>query len=324
MTKLNLFFSWQSDIAYIKTNISDKIKNAIREFNQEQTDYEVVYTTDNRGDAQHDKIEDNVLANIKNAEIFVADLTPLICYRKQKYLLNPNVLIELGFAMRQMNMGKQIVLVANTHENMPEIDIAKLPFDINHNSINLNPNTNYFKCRIREYIKYLRQNGSQQVERNVINHDTQIFQKFDAEINQVVVDEMIEWIGSNLKVSTWWYDKMDFIINWNHEIKNHFLDSELQNLINDFTASIQECKTFLALHTSPSYHTWHEDQENMSKHEIEHCKRFQWYVWDNHDLSPEQHDRIYLVMSTQLPPILDRCIDTYYKFRTMIKNTLYL
>lgn len=324
MEKVNLFFSWQSDVPSIKVNISDNIKKAIREYNQEQTDYEVMYTTDNRGEAQHDKIEDNVLANIKNSAIFVADITPLICYKEKKYLLNPNVLIELGFAMRQMNIGKQIVLVAKSYADIPQIDITKLPFDINHNSIKLNPDSNYFKHRISDCCKYLQQNGIREVKQNIIDHDAITFKSFDSQINQDVVEEMIEWIGANLKVSTWWYDKMDFIVNWNHKIQNNFLDSELQNLINDFAESIKRCNIFLAKYTTPSHRTWHTEEENMTVSEKEHCQRLQWYVWDDHDLTPEQHDRMYQIMSTQLPPILNKCLDTYYKFRTMVNKTLYL
>lgn len=74
-----------------------------------------------------------ILSKIKETTVFVADVTPVgevfsnDVGLKKKKIINPNVAIELGYALNHPGDGA-LIMVMNTHYG----EIDDLPFDLRH------------------------------------------------------------------------------------------------------------------------------------------------------------------------------------------------
>lgn len=74
-------------------------------------------------------IPDSILAKIDAASVFVADLTPIASTDSGRFVANPNVLIELGYARKAVGPS-QIILIWNSAWGGCEPN--DLPFDLRH------------------------------------------------------------------------------------------------------------------------------------------------------------------------------------------------
>lgn len=128
-SKYTLFLSWQSDVNSARSAIESAVKGAISSLlDTDQLNIELDESTWNTPGMP--KIEDVIKDKIENSDIFVADITP-IATKGTKQLPNPNVLIELGYALKCLG-PERIILVA---QKKSEWDVKDLPFDINHHRI---------------------------------------------------------------------------------------------------------------------------------------------------------------------------------------------
>jgi hypothetical protein len=102
---MKVFWSWQSDtpaevgMNFIKSAISDALSAIhvdlqLSEANRPGLDHD---TKDTVGWAE---VVNTIFSKIQNSSVFVADATPTLRSVSGKYSLNPNVLIELGYALR--------------------------------------------------------------------------------------------------------------------------------------------------------------------------------------------------------------------------------
>ncbi|MFS8036695.1 hypothetical protein ACI7BZ_06980 [Xanthobacter sp. AM11] len=102
-------------------------------------EYEEVLADDGRVEVDHDThgvggsplIAETILGKIRDAAIFVADVTPIATTAAGKRVPNPNVMIELGCAMQVLD-DQQIVLVMNGAEGAA---LKYLPFDLRHRRV---------------------------------------------------------------------------------------------------------------------------------------------------------------------------------------------
>lgn len=146
---MKVFWSWQSDRSPKLHHyfVRDALKEACKMIAQDPE-----YTEADRPEVDHDTkntagtpdIASTILTKISEANVFVADVTPVAMtdpsslqpgtaasrLPSPKYLQNPNVKSELGYAERAIGQDK-IILVANgAHYPGPEA----LPFDWRHRS----------------------------------------------------------------------------------------------------------------------------------------------------------------------------------------------
>lgn len=129
---MKVFWSWQND-SDSKTNrqfIRDALAKAVEEAG------EALGLEDaERPELDHDtkdtpgmtEITSTILRKISESAVFVADLTPIGEAVSGKALPNPNVLIELGWALSELGPDR-IIAILNTHAATPD----DLPFDIRH------------------------------------------------------------------------------------------------------------------------------------------------------------------------------------------------
>ncbi len=123
-----VFYSWQSDLLN-KTNRSfieealDKAAKAIRDDDSIQV--EPVIDRDTVGVAGSPDISKTIFSKIDQAQVFVCDISIINQGADTRLTPNPNVLIELGYALRTLGENR-IIMVLNDVYGMPEV----LPFDL--------------------------------------------------------------------------------------------------------------------------------------------------------------------------------------------------
>lgn len=123
----NIFFSWQSDLdSRTHRNYIEKcIKKSIKSINKnEDLHIYVEYDRDTLGLLGTPDISSSIFEKISKCALFVADISN-ITSNLQRSIPNPNVLIELGFAINILGWDKIICFFdVNTGK------IENLPFDI--------------------------------------------------------------------------------------------------------------------------------------------------------------------------------------------------
>lgn len=146
MSKLKLFFSWQSDTKDNHKKIGQSLMKACDVIRTEGV-YDIIYDESTWNRSGSPVIDSTVIEKAKNCDIFVADLTPIET-SGTKDLPNPNVMYELGVA--KSNLTDDSILMLFTGN----INAARMPFDINHHRLSKFSNT-----RIIEYIKLMAENA---------------------------------------------------------------------------------------------------------------------------------------------------------------------
>jgi hypothetical protein len=127
---LTVFNSWQSDSPYNSKSIRTALRDASNKLETQIAGLHIKIdeATSNQVGALH--IPNAILQNIANADVFVVDLTTVgETFEKRKKLQNPNVLIELGYAISQLGWNR-IVLLFNKEFG----EFKDLPFDIEKRS----------------------------------------------------------------------------------------------------------------------------------------------------------------------------------------------
>ncbi|MBI3910253.1 MAG: pentapeptide repeat-containing protein [Armatimonadetes bacterium] len=125
-----VFYSWQSDLpnatnrGFIQTALEAATK-AIRD--DESIQVEPVVDRDTAGVPGSPDISSTILGKIDQAQVFVCDVSIINQETKEETRLtpNPNVLIELGYALKALGQ-QRIIMVMNTASGTP----AQLPFDL--------------------------------------------------------------------------------------------------------------------------------------------------------------------------------------------------
>lgn len=141
-----IFWSWQNDVSpkrnrhFIREALSEAITALVDDLSLDDADRpELDHATKNT--AGMAEIAATILKKIENSAVFVADLTPIARSENGKAIPNPNVLIELGWALKEPGW-ERVIGVLNTADGWrPE----HLPFDIRGRqtlSYSLGENTN--------------------------------------------------------------------------------------------------------------------------------------------------------------------------------------
>lgn len=126
--KRTVFYSWQSDLPsqVNRSLIEDSLRRAIRAIARDaDAGVEPVLDRDTANLAGTPDIAQSILAKIAMADVFVADVSIINGTGNHRPTPNPNVLIELGYAVAELGW-ENIVLVQNSVYGGPE----RLPFDL--------------------------------------------------------------------------------------------------------------------------------------------------------------------------------------------------
>lgn len=126
-----IFWSWQSDYSpktcrhFIRGALVEAITQVANETGVDDADRPEI-DHDTKGERGMADIAATILNKIADAAVFVADLTPIAQSPDGKWLPNPNVMIELGWAMHRPGWERVIGIL-----NMASgAKVEDLPFDI--------------------------------------------------------------------------------------------------------------------------------------------------------------------------------------------------
>ena len=123
-----IFYSWQRDLPN-KTNrgfIEEALRNAAKAVHKSKIfDVEPVVDRDTKGVPGSPDILMMILKKIESSSVFVADVSIVTRSPGCRPCSNPNVLLELGYALRSIG-DENVIVVYNTAFGT----LAELPFDL--------------------------------------------------------------------------------------------------------------------------------------------------------------------------------------------------
>ncbi len=123
----SVFYSWQSDTLsqYNRSFIEKCLSHAIDIINAKKTNGPLLsIDKDTSGIAGSPDIINTILNKIDHSVCFVADVTP-IAHIGEKYVSNPNVMFELGYALSTLDYERIIIIC-----NEAYCKLRDLPFDL--------------------------------------------------------------------------------------------------------------------------------------------------------------------------------------------------
>lgn len=155
--EIKVFYSWQSDLPNSTTRglIQNSIEAAVR--NMRNT-VEVTADRDTQGVYGSPDIVETIFSKIDNCDIFVADVSAVTTYHvmdsegqptdRIKATPNPNVLVELGYAVRVLGWENVICIMNDDYSNGGE-----LPFDIEHHRLTTYSLNQHDKSEVRRQLR---------------------------------------------------------------------------------------------------------------------------------------------------------------------------
>lgn len=125
-----IFYSWQSDLPK-DTNLNavrQSLRDASNQIENEITDTRIDVDEATRDTTGSPNIPKTIFEKISASDIFVCDLTTINTSASAEFrrVPNPNVLIELGYAIATLGWERIIMLFNKVHGTFP----TDLPFDI--------------------------------------------------------------------------------------------------------------------------------------------------------------------------------------------------
>lgn len=128
---MKVFWSWQSDTPgkigrhFVKKALEIAIKELQAEIEVDEPNRELHLDHDRKGVPGSPDLANTILEKIRATSIFIADVTPVGKTPNGKPVINPNVAIELGYALAHIG-DKGLLMVLNSNYG----DRESLPFDL--------------------------------------------------------------------------------------------------------------------------------------------------------------------------------------------------
>ena len=132
---MKVFWSWQSDHPgkISRHFVREALEKAISEIKQdpeiEEAARDAELDHDRKGVPGSPDLARIILDKIQTSDVFVADVTPVghVADNPKKRLINSNVAIELGFALRAVSDRAMLMILNEAFGTRDE-----LPFDLKH------------------------------------------------------------------------------------------------------------------------------------------------------------------------------------------------
>ncbi|MBN9123504.1 MAG: hypothetical protein BGO99_05220 [Nitrosospira sp. 56-18] len=177
-----IFYSWQSDLDGVgnRNFIEEALKRALKSIKKDESEtIEPVLDRDTAGLSGSPSITESIFEKIALADVFVADVSIINKDSDERHTPNPNILVELGYAVAQLGWNR-ILLVQNTVFGGPE----ELPFDL----------------RGRRVIPYIfgEKSGNRSEARGLLQG------RLEAGLRAVIDSSNYISLPAGLDVSLWW------------------------------------------------------------------------------------------------------------------------
>lgn len=256
---ITIFYSWQSDLNE-KTNnffIRDSIRTAIKKLNRGiKMDERISIDHDTKNKSGSPNIVDTIFNKIEKSDIFICDVTIINKYKYFSFLQrritpNPNVLLELGFAVNSLGWDRVICL-----NNISYNKIEDLPFDIKQNRIskyqsgNKDSKSNLENLLLSGIKSILDTNPPKKnnKEEKLIQHDMNLFKIIDTIIPEQEFLESVEYIGVSNRYNSQQLEILYSIIDHYKFEGNKFLNVTIDLIYIEFVNTIQEFVNYITTH----------------------------------------------------------------------------
>lgn len=262
-----VFYSWQSDSPG-NTNrnlISAALEKAAEEIRNDETiTIEPVIDRDTLGLGGSPDITQAIFSKIDSASIFVCDVS-IIDPTAKKPAPNPNVLLELGYAIKVLGW-ERIIMVMNTEFGGP----AELPFDLRSRRITTYavaedaeekaPARNSLRKTLVAALKLIHEGHNFQYRRSVVADssgigalDLKLFEDFKTTLPS---NGSIRFIDEqNMAGFSWSLEKIrdleSFYQEWG-DAEHEFIDNELEQMRGDLYNLIGDYLGQIATNTFPA------------------------------------------------------------------------
>ncbi len=344
-TQFTIFYSWQSDIRKNSNRINDCIDKAIKLFKKQKSkeiDLEVNLDRDTINQSGSPEIANLIFNKILQSDIFICDITLINnnwFNRKINARLtpNPNVIMELGFAVN--NIGWERIICVN---NLEHGSLEQLPFDIRgHRITTYNGKDIDYKDKLTRTLlaaitsiieDYSEIEKRHNVQKHKI-HDKDIFEKIAKICNETTFLDSLNSAVNSLFSNDYYYNKWDEIIEFYKESLNFFLDTEVDSSFRTFLCRLDEfrmlcCQKFFSDETSRKNPTLLDYEEAGT--EITEDLKFeiqQSYIYRPNkepfksETYPEADDRIHKLQD-ELYELAKKTISAYQQFVLTAKKNI--
>ncbi|WP_418124406.1 hypothetical protein ACNFU2_07025 [Chryseobacterium sp. PTM-20240506] len=195
---MKIFFSWQSNLN-LKNNknfIEECIKTAIKELNSENQHLVDFYLDkDTTGEPGNPEIINIILNKIDNSKLFICDLSIINKDSQNRKMPNPNVIFELGYAIKSLGWEK-IICISNQEFGSSE----DMPFDIKHRrNLVYNLSTKDKKNERRKIINAIKYNINILKERGLLHDELDDYFKRDIDTEFITICNHLRKIVFEIK-----------------------------------------------------------------------------------------------------------------------------
>lgn len=255
-----IFYSWQSDLKGNRNFINSCIEKAIKEVKKKHKtnfDLQINLDRDTKNQSGSPNISSTILQKIDECDIFIGDVSLinnslLNKIIKPRLTPNPNVLIELGYAINLLGW-ERIICVNNLKYGKTE----ELPFDIRgHRITPYKKNSPEDKVILIGMLKGAILSIIEDYENIEINHKLNDHQKHDkliwSKINEISPEHSL-MDGISLAVdclftNKYYYDKWDRLTDFYRSAENYFIDKETHDKIQEFILELGRFDTICNTH----------------------------------------------------------------------------
>lgn len=252
-----VFYSWQSDKKKSSNYISNSVEMAINHIKKKLSNeiaLEINFDRDTQNRSGSPQIAQTIFDKISKCDIFICDISLINNTRlnrtfKNRLTSNPNVLIELGYAIHCLGW-ERIICVNNIEFGNSEL----LPFDIRgHRITNFNNKDSASRKQLVSILKIaigaIIDNYEIIKERHKIDSlkqkDRVLFKKISNILPEKYLSDNLQTVVTNLYYDNYmhsiWCEMIDFYsVSMNHFI-NKDMDKKMQVLIKELESFKSMC-----------------------------------------------------------------------------------
>jgi hypothetical protein len=251
--KFTVFYSWQSDKIKNKNFISSNLDRAIRalksQSNTNEFNVEINIDRDTQNQSGSPAIAQTIFNKILESDIFVCDVSLInntFFNRQLKNRLtpNPNVLIELGYAIHLLGW-ERIICVNNVSLGENEL----LPFDLRghristFNGYNVDEKaklTSIFKSAIKSIVDDYEGIVSRYNDVGFKKHDINIFNDILKLAPEQRIRDTVNTISNSLFYNGLHYEYLNCLQKFYSESINHFINKNIEDSFLKLSNALEE------------------------------------------------------------------------------------
>ncbi len=317
MDRFTIFYSWQSDLPnnLNRNFIEDAINGALENVGR-APNLELSLDKDTRNVTGSPSITETIFKKIDATDIFICDVSITHTGDKRSFP-NPNVLIELGYAIKTLGWSRIICICNRFYGN-----VEKLPFDINSNRISTYflDDTSENKKEVKKNLVGLLKDAISSIidkydeilkdfnKSDFHTHDKLIFEKIEKICPEEELIHTIEYVFNMMRVTDTEIVKWDKILIFNTQESNKFLSAQLNEAFGSFLDTLFKFQVYCTKIRN----------DDVLKDGIQTLLLSKRQAWESYD----EYDKRWRIESEHLVALGKSAIGAFKEFRKSVKQIL--